>query len=320
MALENLLVYNVIGDTTYPHGGAFTVTVAGQVTVDDSNGTGDTTLGDNTDGGASDVPDQNVTASTVAGIGVTDILDSRYSYTFTGSDGSSGTVYFLATNGANNYGSLVLSSTPLNPSVTYTFGTFNRNGQVSYSSVVPCFTRGTLIETESGTVSIETLAAGDLVRTMNRGFQPVRWIGSTKVRARCLATNPKLRPVRIMAEAMGLGLPKRDMWVSRQHRMVVSSRIADRMCDGDALVSAIKLTELPGIFVDDSVEEVEYENRAKVGDALRGGISWRCRVAVNSQPRKGYATCQRIPSPNCPIHWVFHPIRSPTSSVMAHAS
>ncbi|MDT8327816.1 MAG: MHYT domain-containing protein, partial [Roseovarius sp.] len=24
------------------------------------------------------------------------------------------------------------------------------------------------------------------------------------------------------------------------------------------------------------------EKRAKVGDALRGGISWRCRVAVNS--------------------------------------
>ena len=31
------------------------------------------------------------------------------------------------------------------------------------------------------------------------------------------------------------------------------------------------------------------EKRAKVGDALRGGISWRCSRAVNSQPRKGYA-------------------------------
>ena len=40
------------------------------------------------------------------------------------------------------------------------------------------------------------------------------------------------------------------------------------------------------------------EKRAKVGDALRGGISWRCRVAVNSLLRKGYATCQRLPSPN----------------------
>ncbi|WP_245964035.1 DUF262 domain-containing protein, partial [Roseinatronobacter ekhonensis] len=42
------------------------------------------------------------------------------------------------------------------------------------------------------------------------------------------------------------------------------------------------------------------EKRAKVGDALRGGISWRCSDAVNSQSRKGYATCQRLPSLNCP--------------------
>ena len=32
----------------------------------------------------------------------------------------------------------------------------------------------------------------------------------------------------------------------------------------------------------------QAEKRAKVGDALRGGISWRCSDAVNSQPRKGY--------------------------------
>jgi transposase len=44
------------------------------------------------------------------------------------------------------------------------------------------------------------------------------------------------------------------------------------------------------------------EQRAKVGDALRGGISWRCRSAVNSQPRKGYATCRTIPSPSCRVH------------------
>ena len=48
------------------------------------------------------------------------------------------------------------------------------------------------------------------------------------------------------------------------------------------------------------------EQRAKVGDALRGGISWRCRVAVNSQPRKGYATWKRLPLPTFPIHRDFH--------------
>jgi hypothetical protein len=226
--------------------------------VDDSNGTGDTTLGDFTAGGSSDVPDQNVTASSVAGINVTDSLDSRYYYTFTGSDGSSGNIYFLATNGVANYGPLIISNTPLDPLVTYTFGVFNRNGEVSYSSVVACFTRGTLIETQSGPVPIEAITTGDLVLTMDRELRPVRWIGSKKVDAANLIADAKLRPGRFVAGALGSGLPKRDMRVSRQHRMVVSSKIADRMCNGDVLVSAIKLTELPGIFVDDAVEEVEY--------------------------------------------------------------
>ena len=62
------------------------------------------------------------------------------------------------------------------------------------------------------------------------------------------------------------------------------------------------------------------EKRAKVGDALRGGISWRCRVAVNSLQRKGYATCQRLPLPNCPIHRDLAPTRSRMLSAMAHAS
>jgi hypothetical protein len=34
------------------------------------------------------------------------------------------------------------------------------------------------------------------------------------------------------------------------------------------------------------LDETSKEKRAKVGDALRGGISWRCRVAVNSLLRK----------------------------------
>lgn len=47
--------------------------------------------------------------------------------------------------------------------------------------------------------------------------------------------------------------------VSRQHRMLVRSKVAERMFGRpDALVSAIKLTALPGIYVDDQVEEVEY--------------------------------------------------------------
>ena len=62
------------------------------------------------------------------------------------------------------------------------------------------------------------------------------------------------------------------------------------------------------------------EKRAKVGDALRGGISWRCSDAVNSLPRKGYATCKRLPSPNCPIHRDLAPTHSLMFCAMARAN
>ena len=74
-----------------------------------------------------------------------------------------------------------------------------------------------------------------------------------------------------------------------------------------------------GLGLEDRVPDAK-EKRAKVGDALRGGISWRCSDAVDSLPRKGYATCQRLPSPSCPIHRVIHPTPSPTSCAMGLAS
>ncbi len=122
-----------------------------------------------------------------------------------------------------------------------------------------CFTRGTLIETEHGPKPVEDLHRGDLVVTQDHGLQPIRWIGKRTVTAADLAQYPKLTPVRITAGALQEGLPRRDLLVSRQHRMVVSPQAAKPDCrDGDVLVSAIKLTGLPGVFVDETVDEVEY--------------------------------------------------------------
>jgi len=124
---------------------------------------------------------------------------------------------------------------------------------------VPCFCSGTRIETTAGPRPVERIVPGDRVLTDLGGTRTVRWVGCRTLDHAALSTQPKLRPVRIVAGALGQGLPKRDLLVSRQHRMLVRSRIAERMFGAcEVLIPAIKLTAMPGIFVDDSVTEVSY--------------------------------------------------------------
>lgn len=41
------------------------------------------------------------------------------------------------------------------------------------------------------------------------------------------------------------------------------------------------------------------EKRAKIGDALRDGTSWRCKLAVNPLLRKGYNAMGHYPAKPC---------------------
>lgn len=122
-----------------------------------------------------------------------------------------------------------------------------------------CFTHGTLISTPTGDRPIETLSAGDLVCTADAGAVAIRWIGNQKFDATQLQSNPKLWPVRIRAGALGLGLPSQDLTVSRQHRVLVRSRIAERMFGlTEVLVPAVKLTDVDGIDIVETVTSLEY--------------------------------------------------------------
>jgi len=124
---------------------------------------------------------------------------------------------------------------------------------------VVCFTAGTEIATIDGLRKVEELAVGDLIMTMDRGYQPVRWIGSRALDAPTLEAAERLRPVRIKAGALGNQMPQRDLVVSPQHRMLLRSRIALRMFgETEVLVSARKLTQLADVDVVLDAEPVTY--------------------------------------------------------------
>lgn len=119
---------------------------------------------------------------------------------------------------------------------------------------ITCFAAGTLIATKQGVVDITRLSVGDKVCTMDHGYQPIRWIGGRRVRA-----VGEFAPIRINVGALGQGLPTRALLVSPQHRILVRSKIAQRVFGmSEVLLSAKKMLGMPGISVANDFKHVTY--------------------------------------------------------------
>jgi len=122
-----------------------------------------------------------------------------------------------------------------------------------------CFARGTRIRTNTGDVAIESLTAGSKVLTKGGGFKEIGWIGSSKIDGEALKARSHLKPIRIKAGALGEKYPEQDLLVSPQHRVLVSSTIAERMFGArEVLIPAKKLTPLVGVEVAMDLDEVDY--------------------------------------------------------------
>jgi hypothetical protein len=106
-----------------------------------------------------------------------------------------------------------------------------------------CFAAGTHIMAKHGEVAVEELAVGDLIRTLDHGFQPLRWVGTHTFQIRDDAG-----PIQIGAGALSPNVPHSDLIVSPQHRILVSSLIAERMFGmPQVLVPSKALLPLEGV-------------------------------------------------------------------------
>ena len=112
-----------------------------------------------------------------------------------------------------------------------------------------CYAKGARIAVANGECAVEHLKVGDLVRTLDHGLQPIRWIGRRNVVVR-----PGQVPVRIKAGSLGPRQPNRDLLVSPQHRMLVSEPGGTTQ----AFVAAKHLCRLKGIGPARGLRSVVY--------------------------------------------------------------
>ena len=132
---------------------------------------------------------------------------------------------------------------------------FDTNGNVTrvvnYSEVeqvVICFTPGTRLATVRGEIAVENLREGDKVFTRDNGIQTLAWSGKRDLNARELADRPEFNPVHIRQGALGNNAPERDMVVSPNHRMLITSNMADVLFgEREVLIAAKHLISLDGV-------------------------------------------------------------------------
>jgi hypothetical protein len=86
-----------------------------------------------------------------------------------------------------------------------------------------CFLKGTTIRTADGDRKIEELAVGDLLPTVFGGICPIQWIGYYRHK-KSVQAEPWVKdvpPVRIARSALGPDLPQADLYVSKEHALLI---------------------------------------------------------------------------------------------------
>ena len=132
----------------------------------------------------------------------------------------------------------------------------NSPGTDITENTVPCYCRGTLIQTAYGEKCVENLAISDLVITQAGVARPIKWIGRRSYGGRFVIGRKDILPVCIKAGALDTDVPRRDLWVSPLHAMYFDC-CKDAHPHG-ALIEAKDLVNGVSIVQAERVERVEY--------------------------------------------------------------
>jgi hypothetical protein len=110
----------------------------------------------------------------------------------------------------------------------------------------PCFAAGTRILTELGEVKVEDLAVGDRAILAEGEIAEIIWIGR---RDMDLTRHPEpslVRPVRIAAGALAMGVPERELTISPDHALYFDGNLvqAKDLIDGAVIVQDQEISSI----------------------------------------------------------------------------
>ena len=128
-----------------------------------------------------------------------------------------------------------------------------------FEEAVAAFTRATLMSTDRGLVAVGDLSPGDRVRTVDNGFQPLLWKGSTLLVPQAAGQDATMgRLTRLTADALGVARPMPDLVLGPRARLVhrapgiaaltgASAALipARDLIDGHAIIDLTPLSALP---------------------------------------------------------------------------
>lgn len=102
-----------------------------------------------------------------------------------------------------------------------------------------CFLTGTLIATAEGEVAVEKLSVGDRVQTAEGTLERIKWIGRQTMKPEEVRNPMRGYPIWVKAGALGDHLPKRDLYVSPDHALLVG----DLLINAGALVNGVSIIQ-----------------------------------------------------------------------------
>lgn len=165
----------------------------------------------------------------------------QYGYILDGDDGSELTIYAVNFREGllDNTVEGIVSNKPLDPNVTYTVRDVFSLTTPEYSSLEVCYESGTTLVTGTGLEQIQNIKPGNHVLTRDNGFVEVLAIEQSPA--------PEVA-VCILKGALAEGVPSSSVYVTRNHRVLLSSPILKKMKGArENFVPAKYLEALPGV-------------------------------------------------------------------------